>query len=125
MTEQWSWDQNPINLTCIATGIPNATITWWSRDREIDREIIDRNLKVVGHGPRSDLIVTPLDLQYYGRYTCKAVNPHGEAFQEIILNEAREPSYIQQVRKPYDCRFYEGFEVILNTTLFNTLHTLR
>ena len=53
MTEQWSWDQNPINLTCIATGIPNATITWWSRDREIDREIIDRNLKVVGHGPVS------------------------------------------------------------------------
>ncbi len=47
-------------------------VTWWSREREIDREIIDRNLKVVGHGPRSDLIVTPLDLQYYGMYTCKA-----------------------------------------------------
>ena len=101
MVEQWSWDQNPINLTCIATGIPNATITWWSREREIDREIIDRNLKVVGHGPRSDLIVTPLNLQYYGRYTCKAVNPHGEAFQEIELKEAREPSYIQQVIKNY------------------------
>ncbi len=97
MKEQWSWDQNPINLTCIATAIPNATITWWVRDREIDREIIDRNFRVVGHGPRSDLIVTPLDLQYYGRYTCKAVNPHGEAFYEIELKEAREPSYIQQV----------------------------
>lgn len=96
MDDQWSWDQNPINLTCIATAIPNATLTWWVRDREIDREIIDRNYKVVGHGPRSDLIVTPLDLQYYGRYTCKAVNPHGEAFHEIELNEAREPSYIQQ-----------------------------
>ena len=105
MTEQWSWDQNPINLTCIATGIPNATITWWSNDREIDREIIDRNMKVVGHGPRSDLIVTPLDLQYYGRYTCKAVNPHGEAFQEIELKEAREPSYIQQVNIEEDYLF--------------------
>ena len=71
MKDQWSWDQNPINLTCIATAIPNATITWWYRDREIEREIIDRNYRVYGHGPRSDLIVTPLDLQYYGRYTCK------------------------------------------------------
>ncbi len=46
MYEQWSWDQNPVNLTCIATAIPNATITWWVRDREINREIIDRNMEV-------------------------------------------------------------------------------
>ena len=46
MYEQWSWDQNPVNLTCIATGIPNATITWWVRDREINREVIDRNMQV-------------------------------------------------------------------------------
>ena len=46
MDDQWSWDQNPINLTCIATAIPNATITWWYRDREIGREYIDRNIKV-------------------------------------------------------------------------------
>lgn len=96
MTKEWTWDQNPINLTCIATGIPNATITWWWRDREIGREIIDRHLRIVGNGPRSDLIITPLDQQYYSRYTCKAFNPHGEAFHEIELEEAREPSYIQQ-----------------------------
>ncbi len=35
-----------MNLTCIATGIPNATLTWWYRDREIGREIIDRNYEV-------------------------------------------------------------------------------
>jgi hypothetical protein len=46
MYEQWSWDQNPVNLTCIATAIPNATITWWVRDREINREVIDRNMEV-------------------------------------------------------------------------------
>ena len=96
MDEQWTWDQNPINLTCIATGIPNATITWWYRDREIDREIIDRNYQIYGRGPRSDLIVTPLSLEYYGRYTCKAENPHGDSLHEIELIEAREPSYVQQ-----------------------------
>ena len=96
MVKQWSWDQNPVNLTCIATGIPNATVTWWVREREVNREFIDRNLKIIGHGPRSDLIVTPLDLQYYGMYTCKAVNPHGEAFHEIELREAHEPGYVLQ-----------------------------
>ena len=95
MSEQWSWDQNPINLTCIATAIPNATITWWYRDREINREIIDRNYRVFGHGPRSDLIVTPLDLQYYGRYTCKAINPHGEAFYEIGMYASVE-NYVEK-----------------------------
>ena len=96
MDQQWTWDQNPINLTCISTAIPNATITWWFNDREIDRELIDRNYEIYGKGPRSDLIVTPLSLQYYGRYTCKSENPHGDASHEIELIEAREPSYVQQ-----------------------------
>ena len=33
---------------------------------------------------------------YSIRYTCKAINPHGEAFTEIELKEAREPSTLQQ-----------------------------
>ena len=27
--KQWSWDQRPIELTCLATAISNATVTWW------------------------------------------------------------------------------------------------
>ena len=73
-----------------------------------DNNLLFSRFQVVGHGPRSDLIITPLDLQYYGRYTCKAVNPHGEAFFEIDLKEAREPSYVQQV----------GFTLTLQDTQF-------
>ena len=47
MYDEWSWDQNPMNLTCISTAIPNATLTWWDEDREIGREIIDRNYEVL------------------------------------------------------------------------------
>ena len=50
MYDEWSWDQNPINLTCISTAIPNATLTWWYEDREIGREIIDRNYEVKLNG---------------------------------------------------------------------------
>ena len=28
MKEAWSWDARPVNLTCLAEAIPNATITW-------------------------------------------------------------------------------------------------
>ena len=55
-------------------------------------------LQIIGRGPRSDLKITPLNLEFYGRYTCKAKNPHGEAEHEIELHEAREPSFVQQVK---------------------------
>ena len=40
--------------------------------------------------------MTPLRSDYYGFYECKAQNPHGIAFHQIELEEAREPSVIQQ-----------------------------
>jgi len=94
--KEWSWDQKPINLSCIATAIPNATVTWWYRDLEIGRQDQDKNYQVIGHGPRSELVVTPLSAKYYGHYTCKAENPLGTAYQELELEEAHEPSKLQQ-----------------------------
>jgi len=96
MDKEWSWDQRPVNLTCIARSIPNATISWWFNDQEIGRDALDRNFQIKGHGPRSDLIVTPLETVYYRKYQCKAENPHGLAFHDIILEEAHEPSVLQQ-----------------------------
>ena len=57
---------------------------------------MDRNFEIKGHGPKSELTVTPLTSDYYGFYKCKAENPHGIAFHEIELEEASEPSAIQQ-----------------------------
>jgi len=96
--KEWSWDQRPIKLSCIATAIPNATVTWWFKGKEIGRSNgdLDRNFIIKGHGPTSELTVTPLRSDYYGFYECKAENPHGIAFHEIELEEAREPSKIQQ-----------------------------
>jgi len=100
--KEWSWDQRPIQLSCIATAIPNATVTWWFKGKEIGRSTgdLDKNFEIKGHGgrgtPTSTLTVTPLRSDYYGFYKCKAENPHGIAFHEIELEEAREPSRIQQ-----------------------------
>lgn len=96
--KEWSWDQRPIQLSCIATAIPNATVTWWFKGKELGRSSgdLDRNFEIRGHGPTSMLTVTPLRSDYYGFYECKAQNPHGIAFHKIELEEAREPSMIQQ-----------------------------
>ena len=63
---------------------------------EIGREDLDRNYVIHGHGPRSDLVVTPLSSKYYGHYTCKADNPYGSAVHQIWLQEARKPAMVSQ-----------------------------
>ena len=37
-----------------------------------------------------------LESVYYRKYQCKAENPHGLAFHDIVLEEAHEPSVLQQ-----------------------------
>ena len=101
--KEWSWDQRPIELTCIATAIPNATVTWWYKGQELGRTNLDKNYVIKGHGSThgkvgksTSLTITPLSQKYFGHYKCKAENPLGIAFHEIELVEAREPSKIQQ-----------------------------
>lgn len=98
MQEAWSWLNNPINITCLAEAIPNASISWRLNDIELNERYVDNNLKKFGEGPLSSLQVTPLGTKYYGRYTCRAVNPHGSAEHVIVLKEARPPSEVLQTK---------------------------
>lgn len=93
--EAWSWDRKPVNLTCSAESIPNATISWWLNNRNIDKDV---NYQKFGNGPTSVLLVTPISRSDYGVYKCIARNLHGEAFHEIILREASIPSEILQAK---------------------------
>ena len=96
--KEWSWDQRPIELTCVATAIPNATVSWWYAGAELGKTNQDKNyfLNPRGNPKSKTLTITPVSGKYYGRYTCKAENPYGVAYHEIELAEAREPSEIQQ-----------------------------
>ncbi|KAL9884766.1 fasciclin-2 isoform X3 [Glossina fuscipes] len=89
----FSWDERKANLSCLAMGIPNATIEWRWSGKPI-KEILDKNLQQVGNGPRSDLIVHPVARHYYSVYKCVATNIHGVAEQDIQLKEARVPELI-------------------------------
>jgi len=51
--DSWTWLRHPVNLSCIAESIPNATITWLLNGQEIR----DRNIRKFGSGPESTIEV--------------------------------------------------------------------
>ncbi|XP_023709621.1 fasciclin-2 isoform X4 [Cryptotermes secundus] len=107
MQEAWSWDNNPVNITCLAESIPNATISWRMNTVEINEKNNDINIRKFGEGPLSSLQITPIGQKYYARYTCRAVNQHGSSEHVIVLKEAKRPSHILQAK----------LEVITATTI--------
>lgn len=87
-TTVWSWEQRPVNLTCIAESIPNATITWWRGGVPLEN---DDAITQIGNGPISVLNIVPHSQRYYTNYRCVAANTHGKNEHIIELREARRP----------------------------------
>ncbi|XP_031789597.1 fasciclin-2 isoform X4 [Nasonia vitripennis] len=91
----YSWDNRPVNLTCIAESIPNATIHWTYYGN--DKVENDQQITVYDNGPISSLYIKPLDRRYYTQYKCHAKNRLGEAIHVMELREAPKPADIPQV----------------------------
>ncbi|XP_076169272.1 neural cell adhesion molecule fasciclin 2 isoform X2 [Ptiloglossa arizonensis] len=92
----WSWDQRPVNISCLAESIPNATIRWtMNKDQKIDN---NEMIKQIDNGPFSTLTIVPLDKRYYTTYTCIASNVHGTRENIIELREATRPGEVMQVK---------------------------
>ncbi|XP_044731332.1 fasciclin-2 isoform X2 [Chrysoperla carnea] len=89
----WTWDNRPGNLSCFAQAIPNATIEWFLNERPV---LNGPNLKIIGGGPQSNLIVTPVTNQYYTKFKCVARNIHGSAYHYVELKQAFPPNVITQ-----------------------------
>ncbi|XP_074094092.1 neural cell adhesion molecule fasciclin 2 isoform X1 [Cotesia typhae] len=96
----WTWERRPVNLTCIAESIPNATIQWFHGERLISPSELSGSEAYAqfGNGPISTLRVTPIDSRYYGHYRCHAKNVHGEKIHTIQLKEGKRPDVIPQAR---------------------------
>lgn len=93
----FSWEERPANLSCMAMGIPNATIEWRWNERLV-REMQDKFLQIIEEGARSDLIVVPVDRRYYSAYKCIAVNRLGRAEHMMELREAHLPPPVAQAK---------------------------
>lgn len=92
-----TWESNPVNLTCFADAIPNATISWIWRGQRLE-EINNPSFRVMTEKGVSNLLVKPLGFpgaggaDVFGVYRCEAMNPHGRSEKEIKLERAYPPS---------------------------------
>lgn len=107
----YTWAEKRANLSCLAQGIPNATVEWRMDDRLI-RDLNDPNIQVEGNGPRSDLLVIPRGRHYYRAYKCIASNRLGRAEILMELREARIPEPIPQARAVIVTATSMTFEII-------------
>lgn len=96
-----TWELNPVNMTCIAEAIPNATINWWFRGRQLFSSqesfyhITDANGVSILHIKPSTAVGSSHG-DIYGSYKCEAFNPLGRAEITIQLDQAYRPSAIVQ-----------------------------
>ncbi|XP_075450069.1 neural cell adhesion molecule 2 isoform X3 [Ascaphus truei] len=99
-TIHYSWENNPINISCDVISNPPSSI-YWSREKLLLPARNVTNIKTYRDGKKILLEITPLSDNEFGRYNCTAINSIGSRFQEYILALADVPS------SPYDLRVIE------------------
>ncbi|KAG8450289.1 hypothetical protein GDO86_002804, partial [Hymenochirus boettgeri] len=99
-TIYYSWENNPINISCDVTSNPPSSI-YWSREKLLLPARNITNIKTYRDGKRILLEITPLSDNDFGRYNCTAINSIGSRIQEYILTLADVPS------SPYGLRVIE------------------
>uniref|UniRef100_A0A5F8GC07 Neural cell adhesion molecule 2 n=1 Tax=Monodelphis domestica TaxID=13616 RepID=A0A5F8GC07_MONDO len=96
-TIYYSWEGNPINISCDVRANPPASILW-SRDKLFLPSRNVTHLKTFSSGRKMTLEIAPTSDSDFGRYNCTATNRIGTRFQEYILALADVPSSPSEVR---------------------------
>ncbi|XP_070400252.1 neural cell adhesion molecule 2 isoform X4 [Nothobranchius furzeri] len=92
----YSWEGNPVNISCDVMSNPPATMLW-RRERFTISEGT-ANMQIHGSEGKSVLEVTPMSDRDFGRYNCTARNNIGVRYQEFILAQADVPSNPYSIR---------------------------
>ncbi|XP_068165452.1 neural cell adhesion molecule 2-like isoform X1 [Antennarius striatus] len=93
----YSWEGNPVNISCDVMSNPPATMLW-RRERFTISAEGTANTRVHSSRGKSVLEVTPMSDRDFGRYNCTARNNIGVRYQEFILAQADVPSNPYSVR---------------------------
>uniref|UniRef100_A0A8D3E9I0 Neural cell adhesion molecule 2 n=1 Tax=Scophthalmus maximus TaxID=52904 RepID=A0A8D3E9I0_SCOMX len=96
-TIYYSWEGNPVNISCDVMSNPPATMLW-RRERFTISAEGTANTRVYSAEGKSVLEVTPMSDRDFGRYNCTARNNIGVRYQEFILAQADVPSNPYSVR---------------------------
>ncbi|XP_063812437.1 neural cell adhesion molecule 2 isoform X2 [Pseudophryne corroboree] len=87
----YSWENNPINISCDVISNPPSSI-FWSREKILLPARNITNIKTYRDGKKILLEITPISDNDFGRYNCTAINSIGSRIQEYILTLADVPS---------------------------------
>lgn len=93
----YSWEGNPVNISCDVMSNPPATMLWRRERFTISAEDTP-NTRIHSVEGKSVLEVTPMSDRDFGRYNCTARNNIGVRYQEFILAQADVPSNPYSVR---------------------------
>ncbi|XP_031648140.1 neural cell adhesion molecule 2 isoform X4 [Oncorhynchus kisutch] len=93
----YSWEGNPVNISCDVKSNPPATMLWRRERLTISAEGT-ANTRIHTTDGKSLLEVTPVSDRDFGRYNCTARNNIGVKYQEFILAQADVPSNPYSVR---------------------------
>ncbi|XP_058885407.1 neural cell adhesion molecule 2 isoform X2 [Acipenser ruthenus] len=96
-TIYYSWEGNPINVSCDVIANPLAFIEW-RRNKQVLRTESLGNIRIYSTEGRALLEVTPMSDKDFGQYDCTAGNTIGRRSQEYILAQADVPSNPYAVR---------------------------
>uniref|UniRef100_A0A8D0GIP9 Neural cell adhesion molecule 2 n=1 Tax=Sphenodon punctatus TaxID=8508 RepID=A0A8D0GIP9_SPHPU len=99
-TIYYSWEGNPINISCEVFSNPSASIHW-RRGKLVLPAKNTTHLKTHSAGRKLILEIAPTSDNDFGRYNCTATNRIGTRYQEYILALADVPS------SPYGVRIIE------------------
>ncbi|KAM6892831.1 neural cell adhesion molecule 2-like [Lycodopsis pacificus] len=108
-TIYYSWEGNPVNISCEVMSNPPATMLW-RRERLTISVEGTANTRVYSADGKSVLEVTPMSDRDFGRYNCTARNNIGIGFQEFILAQADVPS------NPYALRLSDVSQHLMTVT---------
>ncbi|XP_076305250.1 fasciclin-2-like isoform X2 [Tachypleus tridentatus] len=93
-----TWNNNPVNLTCIIDSFPVVTFKWSFNGLEIVSNQNETYSIFVNEG-HSNLLVKPSpETEVFGSYTCEGINKHGSDRSVIQLEEATVPGKLLQVK---------------------------
>ncbi|XP_062478110.1 neural cell adhesion molecule 2 isoform X2 [Pezoporus occidentalis] len=99
-TMYYSWEGNPINISCEVLANPSASVQW-RRGKSVLPVKNTTHLKTYSTGRKLILEIAPTSDSDFGRYNCTATNRIGTRYQEYTLGQADVPS------NPYGVRVLE------------------
>uniref|UniRef100_A0A8C7YT84 Neural cell adhesion molecule 1b n=1 Tax=Oryzias sinensis TaxID=183150 RepID=A0A8C7YT84_9TELE len=88
----YTWERNPVNITCEVKAFPSDVSTVWLRDGLQLPNSNTSNIKIFRTPTSSYLQVTPEYESDFGSYNCTASNEMGTESKEFLLIQAEVPS---------------------------------